>query len=211
MARARALAWLSLGWMTVEGLVAVTAAAFSGSVALLGFGLDSVIEGLASTIVIWRFTGRRRLSDQAERRAERLVALTFFLLAPFIFQDAIRTLAGSVHPATSWPGIVLSISSIVVMPLLAKRKQRLGDQLGSGAVAGEGTQNMLCAYLAMGVLAGLALNAAFGLWWADPAVALALAALAVHEGRRSWRGEGCCSVAPTPDEPLENRHEDCCD
>jgi divalent metal cation (Fe/Co/Zn/Cd) transporter len=208
--RAKALSWLSLAYMTAEGAIGITAATLASSVALLGFGLDSAIEALASIIVIWRFTGTRRLSEHAEQRAQRLVGITFFLLAPYIAQDAIRTLANGEHPRTSWLGIGLSISSIIVMPLLGKAKQRIGRRLDSGATAGEGTQNMLCAYLAAGVLTGLALNVAFGLWWADPAVALAIAALAINEGRQTWRGEGCCASASIPGEPGNACHEDCC-
>ena len=204
--RAKALSWLSLAYMTVEGAVGITAAILAGSVALLGFGLDSAIEGLASIIVIWRFTGSRRLSELAEQRAQRLVAITFLLLAPYIAQDAIRTLIGGEHPSTSWLGIGLSISSIIVMPLLGKAKQHLGERLGSGATAGEGAQNLLCAYLAAGVLAGLALNAALGWWWADPTVALGIAALALREGRETWRGEGCCAAPAIPGDC----HDDCC-
>jgi divalent metal cation (Fe/Co/Zn/Cd) transporter len=209
--RAKALSWLSLAYMTAEGAVAITAAILAGSVALLGFGLDSAIEGLASIIVIWRFTGTRRHSQHAEQHAQRLVAITFFLLAPYITQDAIRTLVGGEHPRTSWLGIGLSISSIIVMPILGKAKQGIGKRLGSGATAGEGTQNMLCAYLAAGVLTGLALNAAFGLWWADPAVALGIGALALYEGGQTWRGEGCCAASPLPGEPLDACNDDCCD
>jgi divalent metal cation (Fe/Co/Zn/Cd) transporter len=208
--RARALAWLSLAYMTVEGATAITAAILASSVALLGFGLDSVIESLASIVVIWRFTGTRRLSEHAELRAERLVAITFFLLAPYIIQDAIRTLIRGAHPRTSWPGIGLAISSIIVMPLLGRAKQRIGRRLGSGATAGEGMQNMLCAYLAAGVLTGLVLNAAFGLWWADPVAALGIGALALDTGRKTWRGEGCCAVSSRAGEPLEACHDDCC-
>jgi divalent metal cation (Fe/Co/Zn/Cd) transporter len=207
--RAKALAWLSLAYMTAEGAIGITAAILASSVALLGFGLDSVIEGLASIIVIWRFTGARRLSEHAELRAERLVAITFFLLAPYIVQDAIRTLINGEHPATSWLGIGLSISSIIVMPILGKAKQEIGQRLGSGATAGEGTQNMLCAYLATGVLTGLVLNAAFGLWWADPVVAVGIGALALYEGRQTWRGEGCCAASPLSGEP-PNACDDCC-
>ena len=208
--RAKALSWLSLAYMTAEGTIAITAAILAGSVALLGFGLDSAIEGLASIIVIWRFTGTRRLSERAEQRAQRLVAITFFLLAPYIAQDAIRTLANGEHPRTSWLGIGLSISSIIVMPLLGNAKQRIGQRLGSAATAGEGSQNLLCAYLAAGVLASLALNAAFGLWWADPAVALGIAAIALHEGRETWHGEGCCAAPPIPGQPSDACHDDCC-
>jgi divalent metal cation (Fe/Co/Zn/Cd) transporter len=208
--RAKALSWFSLAYMTAEGAVAITAAILASSVALLGLGLDSAIEGLASIIVIWRFTGNRRHSQHAEQRAQRLVAITFFLLAPYITQDAIRTLINGEHPRTSWLGIGLSISSIIVMPLLGKTKQEIGQRLGSGATAGEGTQNMLCAYLAAGVLTGLALNAAFGLWWADPAAALAIGALALNEGRQTWHGKGCCAISPLPHEPLDTCHDDCC-
>jgi divalent metal cation (Fe/Co/Zn/Cd) transporter len=195
--RVKLLSWLSLAWMSIEGAVAITAAAATGSIALLGFGLDSVIEALASVIVIWRFTGHRRLSDQAEERAQQLVAVSFFLLAPYVAQDAVRTLIAGDHPSISWVGIGVSISSLVVMPLLGRAKQRLASQLGSAATAGEGSQNMLCAYLAAGVLAGLILNAASGLWWADPIVGLAIAALAVKEGRETWRGDGCCAPTAT--------------
>jgi divalent metal cation (Fe/Co/Zn/Cd) transporter len=191
IARAKALSWISLAYMLVEGGVGIAAALAAGSVALLGFGLDSGIEALASVIVIWRFTGTRRLGQDAERRAQRMVAVTFFLLAPYIAQDAIRTLINGEHPTVSWVGIGLSVSSMIVMPLLGRVKQRIGERLGSGATAGEGNQNMLCAYLAAGVLAGLALNAAFGMWWADPAIAIAIAGLAVREGRAAWAGEDC--------------------
>jgi divalent metal cation (Fe/Co/Zn/Cd) transporter len=207
--RAKALSWLSLAWMTtVEGAVAITAALIAGSVALLGFGLDSVIEALASVIVIWRFTGDRRVSDQAEQRAQRLVAISFFLLAPYVTQDAIRTLIAGEHPSISWVGIGLSISSLILMPLLGRAKQSIGGQLGSGATAGEGAQNLLCAYLAGAVLTGLILNAALGLWWADPVIALAISALAVKEGRETWRGDGCC--APSAATRSGSCDEDCC-
>ena len=207
--RAKTLSWLSLAYMTAEGAIAITAAILANSVALLGFGLDSAIEGLASSIVIWRFTGTRRFSDHAEQRAQRLVAISFFLLAPYIAQDALRTLINSQHPSISWLGIGLSISSMLVMPLLGRAKHRIGSQLGSGATTGEGTQNMLCAYLAAGVLAGLVLNAAFGLWWADPTVALAIVVLAITEGCETWRGEGCCTTTLGAD--ADNTcHDDCC-
>jgi len=195
--RAKALSWLSLAWMTVEGAVAIAAALIAGSVALLGFGIDSAIEGLASVIVIWRFTGARRLSEQAELRAQKAVAISFFLLAPYIAQDAIRALVNGDHPSTSWVGIGLSVSSIVVMPTLGRAKQRIGERLGSGATTGEGTQNLLCAYMAAGVLVGLTGNAAFGWWWLDPVIALVIAVIAVREGREAWAGEACaCTAIP---------------
>ena len=208
--RAKALSWLSLAYMTAEGAIAITAALLASSVALLGFGLDSAIEGLASIIVIWRFTGTRRLSEHAELRAERLVAISFFLLAPYVAQAALRALINADRPSISWIGIGLSISSMLVMPLLGRAKHRIGSQLGSGATAGEGTQNMLCAYLAASVLVGLALNVAFGLWWADPVVALGIAALAIKEGRETWRSEGCCSTTPIGADADHVCQEDCC-
>ncbi len=193
--RAKGLSWLSLAWMAVEGAVAITAALIAGSVALLGFGIDSVIEGLASVIVIWRFTGSRRLSEPAERQAQKAVAVSFFLLAPYIAQDATRALVNGDRPSSSWVGVGLSISSIVVMPLLGRAKQRVGERLGSGATAGEGAQNLLCAYMAAGVLAGLTANAVLGWWWLDPVIALGIAAIAVREGREAWAGEDCACVA----------------
>lgn len=207
--RAKALSWLSLAWMTIEGVVAITAALAAGSVALLGFGIDSGIEGLASVIIIWRFTGQRRLSEHAEQRAQQLVAISFFLLAPYIAQDAIRTLITGEHPSSSWVGIGLSISSIVIMPLLGHTKQQIGARLGSGATAGEGAQNMLCAYLAAAVLVGLLANTLFGLWWLDPTIALGIALLAVHEGREAWSGDGC-TCAAIPGLQPDDCHENCC-
>jgi divalent metal cation (Fe/Co/Zn/Cd) transporter len=203
IARAKLLSWLSLAWMTVEGAVAVTAAILAGSVALLGFGLDSVIEGVASVIIIWRFTGSRRLSHAAEERAQKLVAIQFFILAPYVAQDAIRTLLAGDHPDTSWLGIGLAISSIVIMPMLGRAKQKIGRRLGSLATTGEGTQNLMCAYMAAGVLVGLLANALIAWWWLDPVVALGIAAIAVREGVETWRGEGCCVDSPIPG--------DCCE
>jgi divalent metal cation (Fe/Co/Zn/Cd) transporter len=192
--RARLLAWLSLGWMTVEGAVGIAAGVAAGSIALVGFGLDSAIEGFASLIVIWRFSGSRTMSESSERRAQRLVAVSFFLLAPYVAFEATRDLVTGSHPDTSWLGIALALTSLVAMPLLGRAKQRLGARLDSAATAGEGTQNMLCAYLAGAVLIGLVGNAAFGAWWLDPVAAFVIAGVAVDEGREIWRGDecGCC-------------------
>jgi divalent metal cation (Fe/Co/Zn/Cd) transporter len=189
--RARWLSWASLAWMAAEGGIAVAAAVMAGSVALLGFGLDSVIEGLASVIVVWRFTGARTLSETAERRARKAVAVTFFLLAPYITVDAVRGLAAGEHPQTTWLGIGLAVTSLVVMPLLGTAKKKIGCRLHSAATSGEGTQNILCAYLAAAVLAGLLGNTWLGWWWLDPAVGLLIAALAIREGAEAWRGDDC--------------------
>jgi divalent metal cation (Fe/Co/Zn/Cd) transporter len=190
--RARQLSWLSLAYMTAEGTIAITAAVLAGSVALLGFGLDSIIEGLASVIIIWRFTGSRTLSEEAEQRAQKAVAVTFFLLAPYIAADAIRTLADNDKPSTSWLGIGLSIASLILMPLLGVAKKRIGASIESHATEGEGTQNLLCAYLAATVLIGLLANTLLGLWWLDPTVGLLIAALAIREGKEAWNGDDCC-------------------
>jgi divalent metal cation (Fe/Co/Zn/Cd) transporter len=191
--RARLLSWLSLAWMTVEGAVALIAGIAAGSIALVGFGLDSAIEGFASVIVIWRFTGHRVFSHEAEERAQRLVAIQFFLLAPYVAVESIRALINAEHPDTTWLGIAVAIGSLVLMPLLGVAKQRLAVGLGSNATAGEGRQNMLCAYLAGALLLGLLGNALVGAWWLDPAVGLLVAGVAVREGRDTWRGESCCA------------------
>ncbi len=190
--RARQLSWLSLAYMSAEGAVAITAAILAGSVALLGFGLDSVIEGLASLIIIWRFTGSRTLSEAAEQRAQKAVAITFFLLAPYIAGDAIYALVNHDKPSTSWLGVGLSTASLIVMPLLGIAKKRIGASIDSHATEGEGSQNLLCAYLAAAVLIGLLANTLFGLWWLDPTVGLLIGALAVREGKEAWEGEDCC-------------------
>jgi divalent metal cation (Fe/Co/Zn/Cd) transporter len=194
--RVKLLSWLSLGWMTVEGAVAITAGIVASSIALVGFGLDSVIEGVASVIIVWRFTGHRVFSHTAEQRAQKLVAAQFFLLAPYVAFESVKALATGEHPDVSWVGIGLSIGSVIFMPMLGIAKQRLADQLGSAATAGEGRQNMLCAYLAGALLVGLLGNALVGAWWLDPAVGLLIAAVAVKEGMEAWRGGGCCVSSP---------------
>jgi divalent metal cation (Fe/Co/Zn/Cd) transporter len=206
--RVRLLSWLSLAWMTAEGAIAITSGIVASSIALVGFGLDSVIEGLASVIIIWRFTGSRVFSHVAERRAQKLVAAQFFLLAPYVAVESVRSLAGGEHPDVSPVGIGLAIGSIIVMPLLGIAKQRLADQIGSAATAGEGRQNMLCAYLAAALLVGLLGNALVGAWWLDPAVGLLIASVAVKEGVDAWHGRGCC-VGSSLDATVECDDE-CC-
>ena len=191
--QARMLSWLSLAWMGAEGVIAITAGILAGSIALIGFGIDSAIEGFASVIIVWRFTGSRLHSHAAEERAQKLVAIQFFLLAPYVTAEAIHKLLTGEHPSTSWLGIALTATSLIGMPFLGIAKRRLADKLGSPATRGEGTQNLLCAYLAGAVLIGLLGNTLFGLWWLDPVAALVIAAVAVKEGRESWRGEGCCA------------------
>jgi divalent metal cation (Fe/Co/Zn/Cd) transporter len=191
--RARALSWLSVVWMGAEGAIAIVAGILAGSIALIGFGLDSAVEGLASLVIVWRFTGRRLLSPAAEERAQKLVAIQFFILAPYVAFEAIQHLAGGARPETSILGMVLTATSLVGMPFLGIAKQRLAEKLGSSATHGEGAQNLLCAYLAGAVFLGLAGNALFGWWWLDPIAALAIAGVAVGEGLETWRGEDCCA------------------
>jgi divalent metal cation (Fe/Co/Zn/Cd) transporter len=178
--------------MGAEGAIAVAAGILAGSIALIGFGIDSVIEGFASLVIVWRFTGSRLLSRKAEERAQKLVALQFFLLARYVGGEAIQKLVTGEQAETSWIGIGLVTTSVIGMPILGIAKRRLANTLGSVATRGEGTQNLLCAYLAAAVLVGLLGNALFGLWWLDPAAALLIAGVAIREGLESWRGEGCC-------------------
>jgi divalent metal cation (Fe/Co/Zn/Cd) transporter len=191
---ARFLSWLTLAWMGIEGGVAIGAAIVAGSVALLGFGMDSGIEAMASIIVIWRFTGTRLSSATSERRAQQLVAVSFFLLAPYIAVEAVRALAAGDRAETSIIGLVLTAGTAIFEPALGLAKRRIGARLGSSATAGEGTQNLLCAYLAMAVFAGLAANTLLGAWWLDGVVALGIAGWAVVEGRRAWSGRSCGCV-----------------
>ena len=192
--RVKLLSWLSLAWMTAEGAIGLTAGILANSIALIGYGLDSTIEGIASIVIIWRFTGQRVHSDHAETRAQKIVAVSFFLLAPYIIVEALDRLLTGQEAQPSWVGIGLAIVSITLMPLFGRAKKRIGSQLQSAATAGEGTQNMLCAYLAAAVLTGLLANTLFGAWWLDPVAALFIAFVAVREGRETWRGEGCCDA-----------------
>jgi divalent metal cation (Fe/Co/Zn/Cd) transporter len=209
--RVKVLSWFSLAWMTLEGAVAIVAGIAAGSIALIGFGLDSAIEGFASVVIIWRFTRARVFSAAAERRAQQLVAAQFFVLAPYVGFESVRALAAGDRPEVSWIGIGLAIGSVIVMPVLGIAKQRLADRIGSAATAGEGRQNMLCAYLAGALLVGLAGNAAVGAWWLDPLVGMLIAAVAVKEGLDSWRGEGCCVASPLDGAGFADDHDDCCD
>ena len=194
--RARLLSWASLAYMALEGLVAIAAGIVAGSIALIGFGIDSAIEGFASVVIVWRFTGARTLSHAAEDRAQKLVAVQFFILAPYVAFESVRVLVNGSHADESVVGIALAASSLVVMPYLGRAKQRIGARMGSSATASEGKQNLLCAYLAGALLVGLLGNSLFGAWWLDPVVGLAIAGVAVREGLEAWRGDGCCVGSP---------------
>jgi divalent metal cation (Fe/Co/Zn/Cd) transporter len=189
---ARALAWLGVGWHGVEAAIAVLAGLAVGSIALVGFGADSVIEALAGFIVIWRFAGARAFSEEAELRAQKLIAVSFFLLAAYVGVESIRSLIGREEPATSWVGLGLALVTMITMPLLARAKAHVGARLGSTATTSEGRQNLLCAYLSVALLVGLGANAFLGWWWADPLTALLIAGVAVKEGWEAWHGDPCC-------------------
>jgi divalent metal cation (Fe/Co/Zn/Cd) transporter len=190
--QARLLAWGGIGYHFVEFAVALGAGIAAGSIALIGFGADSLIESLAGFVVLWLFTGRRVGSAAAERRAQQLIAVSFFVLAAYVGVESIRSLLGGHEPDASWIGIGLAAFTAPTMPLLALVKRRIGRQLGSAAAVKEASQTQLCAYLSVALLIGLLANALAGWWWADPLAALVIAGVAVREGVTSWRGEGCC-------------------
>ncbi len=190
--QARLLAWASLAWMCAEGAVGLWQGFASGSIALTGWALGSAVEGLASVIVIWRFTGSRTLSGTAELRAQRAVAISFWLLAPYVAAQLTADLLTGHHPESTAIGIALTAVALFEMPLLGRAKHKLGQRLGSGATTGEGTQNYLCAAQAAAVLLVLAITTIWAAaWWLDPAIGLGIAAVAVREGASAWHGEDC--------------------
>jgi divalent metal cation (Fe/Co/Zn/Cd) transporter len=192
--QARLLARVGIGYHVVEAAVAIGAGIVAGSIALIGFGADSLIETIAGLIVLWLFTGARLNSHTAERRAQQLIAVSFFVLAAYVGVESLRSLIGGHEPSTSWVGIGLAAFTAPTMPLLAAWKRRVGRKLDSAAAIKEASQTQLCAYLSIALLIGLGANALFGLWWMDPTAALFIAAVAVKEGRESWRGDGCCDA-----------------
>ena len=208
--RAKQLAWLGVGWHGVEADIAIGAGLMAGSIALIGFGADSLIESFAGFILLWRFAASRATSEDAEQRAQKLIAISFYVIAAYVGFEALRSLLTADRPEASWVGIGLAAITLVTMPPLAIAKGRVGEKLGSSATKSEGQQNMLCAYLSAALLVGLGANALFGLWWADPVTALVIAGVAVKEGRESWRGESCCT-APIVVADGEAHEDDCCD
>ena len=203
--RVKLVSWLSLAWMTTEGAIGVAAGLVANSIALIGYGLDSAIEGMASLVIVWRFTGSRLDSEHAEAHAQKIVAISFFLLAPYVVVEATRHLVTGNRAEGSFVGIGLAIVSITLMPLFGRAKRRLGNGLGSAATAGAGTQNILCAYLSLAILVGLGANALLSLWWGDPLVAFVVALVAVHAGARTWRGGGCDDTGGMNGEPRSGR------
>jgi divalent metal cation (Fe/Co/Zn/Cd) transporter len=204
--RARALSWASLAWMTVEGVVGLIAGLDANALSVIVWAVSSFVEGLASGIVIWRFSGSRALSEHSERTAQRLVAGSFLLLVPFFVYEAIHRLITGSETTTSTIGIAVTASAIVLMPALGWAKLRLAERLGSRATAGEGVQNLMCAAQAAAALIAL-IAAAAGFGVIDPIAALVIAAIAVRESVELWRGEGeeCCAPVGFSDPA-----EDCC-
>jgi divalent metal cation (Fe/Co/Zn/Cd) transporter len=192
--QARLLAWGGMAYHFLEFAIALVAGIAAGSIALIGFGADSLIEALAGFVVLWLFTGARIGSGAAERRAQQLIAASFFILAAYVGIESIRSLVGGDEPDVSWVGIGLAAFTTPTMPLLAFVKRRVGNKLHSAATVKEAAQTQLCAYLSVALLVGLLANALAGWWWADPAAALVIAGVAIREGVESWRGEGCCDA-----------------
>lgn len=207
--RATMLAGLSVTYNVVEAVIAITAGVVAGSVALVGFGLDSVVEVSSGLIILWQFS--HRIPQSRERQALRLLAFSFFALAAYVGFESLRSLVAGADPDASTVGIVLAAVSLVVMPFISYAQRRTGQALGSNAVYADGTQTLLCTYLSAVLLVGLLLNSTLGWSWADPIAGLIIAAVAAREGLAAWRGEGCCSpISQHTDDRHTTCHDDCC-
>ena len=188
--RIRLLVGATIGYNVIEAAVALTAGAAASSAALIGFGLDSMIEVASATAVAWQFSGGD--PEARERTALRIIAVSFFALAAYVTVESVRALLGEREAAPSTVGIVLASVSLVVMPVLSYAQRRAGRELGSASAVADSKQTLLCTYLSGVLLVGLLLNSLFGWSWADPLAALVIAAVAVREGREAWRGQHCC-------------------
>jgi divalent metal cation (Fe/Co/Zn/Cd) transporter len=187
LARGRRLEYLTIAWNSFEAVVALASGMMAGSVALIGFGLDSVIETASAFIVLWRFRG----SERREQTARRLVGVCFLLLAAYVAIESLRTLWMRAQPERSVPGILIAVAAIIVMPLLGRAKRRVAGELKSEALHSDSRQADFCAYLSAILLTGLLLHAEFGWWWADPVAALVMVPIVVREGVQGLRGEAC--------------------
>lgn len=193
--RVRLLVAATISYNVVEAVVAVTAGTLASSGALVAFGLDSVIEVASAAAVAWQFSTRdpERI-EQREKRALRIIAVSFFALAAYVTADSVRALADGAEAEHSTPGLVLAALSLAVMPFLSAAQRRAGRELGSASAVADSKQTLLCTYLSGVLLAGLAVNTLFGWSWADPIAALVIAAVAFKEGRDAWRGDACCAL-----------------
>ena len=189
--RARLLAATSVVYNATEGVIALAAGLVAGSVALVGFGLDSGIEVSSGLIILWQF--RHRLPESREQLAVRLIAASFYALAAYVGVESLRTLVTGAQPDASPIGIALAVASLLTMPFLAWAQRRTGRALHSSSVVADSHQTLLCTYMSGVLLVGLGLNATLGWWWADPVAGLLIAAIAAKEGREAWRGDGCCA------------------
>lgn len=205
--RAQLLAAASVSYNVIEAVIAIAAGVVAGSVALIGFGLDSIVEVSSGLIILWQF--RHRLPESRERTALKLMAVSFFALAAYVSVESGRALLAGREPDASPVGIALALASLIVMPFLSWAQRRTGRALGSNAVVADSTQTLLCTYLSAVLLAGLVLNATLGWAWADPIAGLVIAAVAVREGLEAWRGEGC-ACAPTAAQPEKACSDGCC-
>lgn len=218
MRRAQLLAGASVVYNTVEAVIAITAGNIAGSSALVGFGLDSLVEVSSGLVILWQF--RHPMPESRERTSQRLIAISFFALAAYLTVEAGHALLTGAEPEGSPVGIGLAIASLAVMPFLSLWQRRTGKELGSGAVEGDGTQTLLCTYLSAVLLVGLVLNATLGWSWADPVAALIIAAVAAREGWENWQGDDCCApaaltaVGASADDPSRSPStctDGCCD
>ncbi|OEU85207.1 cobalt transporter [Streptomyces abyssalis] len=200
--RIRILVAATISYNVVEAVVAITAGSLASSTALVGFGLDSVIEVSSAAAVAWQFSAREySVREAREKRTLRIIAFSFFALAAYVTVDAVRALLGSADADRSVPGIVLAALSLAVMPFLSAAQRRTGRELGSASAVADSKQTLLCTYLSGVLLLGLLANATVGWSWADPVAALIIAAVAVKEGRDAWQGKGCCAAPATPGAP----------
>ena len=194
--RAVVLEYVSLAYNLLEAVVGLVAGVAAGSVALIGFGLDSVVESSSASILLWRLRaeGKGAHVEDVERRAVRLVAVAFFALAAYVGVQSVLDLAAGARPDASVPGIILATASLIIMPVLAHRKRQAARALDSRSLEADSTQTTLCTYLSAVLLAGLIANATLGWWWADPAAGLGIAAFAAKEGTELWRTEDFCCL-----------------
>ncbi|MFD9716139.1 cation transporter [Streptomyces sp. NPDC059076] len=208
--RIRLLVAATITYNVIEAAVAITAGTLASSTALIGFGLDSVIEVSSATAVAWQFSARDHAVREArEQRTLRIIAVSFFALAAYVTFDAVRALTGTVEAEPSIPGIVIAALSLAIMPFLSAAQRRTGRELGSASAVADSKQTLLCTYLSAVLLVGLVLNATLGWSWADPIAALVIAAIAVKEGRDAWQGKGCCAPATT-NVPAAGAEPDAC-
>lgn len=205
--RVRMLVAATITYNVIEAVIAISAGTVASSKALVGFGLDSVIEVCSAVAVAWQFAGDHR---EREQRALRIIAVSFFVLAVYVGSESVRALLAGHRADSSVVGMVLAAVSLAVMPFLSAAQRRAGRELGSATAVADSRQTLLCTYLSGVLLAGLAVNASLGWWWADPVAALVIALVAVKEGRDAWRGDGCCAPAKPQVETVSCAAKDCC-